>query len=54
MAPKRAPKSPIPQKRMPGRKPASGKPDADQPKPVQPQVQHKPWSTSVKGGTRGH
>ena len=54
MAPKRAPKSPIPQKRLPGQKPAPGKPGVEQPKPQAPQVQHKPWSTSVKGGARGH
>ena len=55
MAPKRAPKQPIPQPKRPGlpaRPGAPGVPKADQPK-VPPPVQHKPWSTSVKGGARG-
>lgn len=51
MAPKRAPKSPIPRPARPGQAAPPGKP---QPKGVQPQPQHKPWSTSVKSGGRGH
>jgi len=55
MAPKRAPKQPIPQRPKPGQKPKPGSPEAGQPqKNMAPQVQHKPWSTSVKGGSRGH
>lgn len=55
MAPKRAPKQPIPQKKLPGQKLKPGAADANQQaKPMVPQVQHKPWSTSVKGGSRGH
>ena len=54
MAPKRAPKQPIPQRPKPGQKPKPGTPDAAPlPKNIVPQVQHKPWSTSVKGGNRG-
>jgi hypothetical protein len=54
MAPKRAPKSPIPAPKKPGRTPEPGKPATPQQKSVQPLPQHKPWSTSVKSGGRGH
>jgi hypothetical protein len=52
MAPKRAPKSPIPQKKRPGLTPRPGMPKVEPPK-APPPTQHKPWSTSVKGGARG-
>jgi hypothetical protein len=49
MAPKPAPKNPIPRPPAKGPQPAS-KP---QPKGVRQQPQHKPWSTSAKSGGRG-
>ena len=45
MAPKPAPKNPIPKPAAKG--PSGGKP---QPKGVRQQPQHKPWSTSAKSG----
>ncbi|HUO52570.1 MAG TPA: hypothetical protein VMT93_08630 [Gemmatimonadaceae bacterium] len=52
MAPKRPPKSPIPQPKRPG---LPARPDATKAEPPKQQLpaQHKPWSTSVKGGQRG-
>lgn len=53
MAPKRAPKNPIPEHKRQGQPPRPGTPKVEQAKTPPPQPQHKPWSTSVKGGARG-
>jgi len=57
MAPKRAPKSPIPAPARKGLPAPHSQPQAKNiappPKDLHAQPAHKPWSTSVKGGARG-